>query len=182
MGYSTNIKTLIPMLPYLQDIMRGEEFIAWDVRPGEAKRWAYRIREAFSLASLHPDHSPLLTAQIGQYEIKEVSPTRVEARRRTTPLVVAVPIPASPPSANKVSILHGAQRNPPIPGPQSASSIVGALTGQTVIQPIHYSEAALSPEELAKLERWASAQEPKLMILVSGESVTVAPYDPEVLS
>lgn len=81
MGYSKSPSTARAVQPQLRGIEEGRDSIEWKVAPGQASRWAYKIREALRIADRHPTEFPFLTGKSKAYEICEVAHDRVVAKR-----------------------------------------------------------------------------------------------------
>lgn len=180
MGYSESIATLERMLPLLKDLAEGRECM-WETK-GSPSYLAYKIREALYIAKENKANYPGLAAAAEAFTIQVIrdGSKRVQAvRAKNTPETSTLA------SANRItSIVTGLESaGPPVPtaGPQSSQSIIDAWNKtQPRTEPINFPQANLPDIELDRLYTWCQAHVPRLMMLVSGASLTLGPVEPEV--
>ena len=181
MAYSTNPELVRARLGLLTELQAGRA-CRWRVDPPtrrETHIQAYRIREALYCANVHADKFPELALAYKIFSIYEVEPGLVEAKLRTQ---AGVEISAAP-----------APREMPIHGQAvwgREVSTVAKTTAQELIEswqahlpsndPLKFPQTKLPTEELTKLHAWTTSHEPKLMLLVGAESITISLRTPDM--
>ena len=190
MGYSTSRLTLNAQIEAgnLDQLLRGQG-CRWIVQPGEASKFAYKIREALYIARLYADDYKTLADAAANFTIEVVNPTTVQARLTKTPteatILTAAPEPHGQPPVRSQAPTHGldiARRPITTAGQQTEFSIIDVWQkAQPSLDPIHFPDAALSNEQLERLWKWAEGRTPSLMIMVSGNGLTLSPIDEAVI-
>jgi len=154
----------------------------WRVDPPtreETHRLAYRIREALYCASIHALRFPELALAHRSFSIHEIEPGLIEAKLKA--------------QAGVELTAGGSPREVPVHGLAvwgKEVSTVSKTTAQELIDswqahlpsndPLKFPQTRLPPEELKVLHSWTSSHEPKLMLLVGAESITISLRTPDM--
>lgn len=185
MGYSKNVSTLRNMQSQLALLIQLKP-CRWE-RPGkDADRWAYKIREALSLAERitrknagdAEDWIVTLASARKMFEIRVISETLVEASFKTDAEVALQPTPV-------VQGMAPAGRAHTLGEVKSLEDMMSVWSlAQPTNDPIHFPECLLSDSDLMLAADWASALRPPWMLLRprGTNSVTLAPHDSRVPS
>lgn len=183
MGYSKNISTLRTMRPQLALLIELQP-CRWE-RPGEdADRWAYKIREALSLAvrvtrqnaGNAEDWIIALAAAKEKFEIRVINPRLVEASFATDLETSIRPTPV-------VQGMAPAGRSHTVGEVKTLEDLMSIWQGaQPTNDPIHFPNCLLSDQDLALAADWATTLRPPWMLLKpkGTQAVTLAPNDPRV--
>lgn len=188
MGYAKSPATLRRIEALLKDLAEGRPCV-WETQDtndtGWAGRWAYKVREGLSIAARHPDLFPGLAANADRFTVEELSPFKVQARFSANTVESAVIAAGTAPS-----VTHGVEDAGAKPrtyaGPQTAMSIIDTwLKSQQPFghnDPLNFSQAGLTPQDMAKLHAWAVKRTPPWMIVNPKGTPTVIlmPHDAEL--
>lgn len=183
MGYSKNISTLRTIKPQLELLIQLKP-CRWTRPAQDADRWAYKIREALSLASrIHRANSgntddwiTALVAAKKYFEIRVISPTIVEASFKTDLEQSIQPTPV-------VQGMAPAGRAHTIGEVKTLEDMISVWKGaQPTNDPIHFPNCLMSDQDLALAADWAASLQPPWMLLrpTGTTSVTLAPNDSRV--
>lgn len=191
MGYSKSTDRVRKLMPYLAPLLEGKE-CAWKVQPGsDPERVAYRIREALHIAADNAKLFPELALAHSKYKVgldrgmvvaRLVTANQVEQ----VPLERGIPQVVEPPSRSLPTLdvflqtKDVANFSSLLEGPKTATEIVDIWRKIEPNQPVNFPEANMPYRELYLLYKWAGLAQPRLMLMVEGASVTVAPYDADV--
>lgn len=183
MGYSKNISTLRQMRDQLQLLAAGQA-CRWERPGGDADRWAYKIREAQSIANrVYKQNSgdvdewiKGVAASKALFAIRVINPNLVEASFITD----------MEQSAQPTAVVQGMS-------PAGRSHIIGEVKSledmmnvwkqaQPSNDPIHFPNCLLSDQDLRLAADWANALRPSWMLLKpkGTNAVTLAPNDSRV--
>jgi hypothetical protein len=174
-GYSRSKKTLEKVLPLLEDLKSGKG-TNWTINEHQSpEHFAYKIREALYVASIHPDEFPELARAAELMKIEIVDRRTVQAVFKPTSLMATGGL-------TQGVTTHGVQpgeRGPvTLGGPQSAAAVVQAWhNAQPSNTPMRFPQANLDRDELLKLFEWCSKRTPPWFMFVglNGE-LTIQPY------
>ena len=183
MGYSTSTYTLDERIRSGElDLLAKGQACTWIVSTGNASKFAYKIREALYIARAHADQYPALAQAADQYVIEVANASTVFARY--TGANTEATVLATGGSENTATATHGlekAGRAIQSNGPQSQFTIIDTWRkAQPSNEPIYFPTASLDDEQLEQLWLWSQNHRPPLMLMVSGESVTVSLWNESV--
>lgn len=183
MGYSTSTYTLDERIRSGElDLLAKGQACTWIVSTGNASKFAYKIREALYIARIHADTYPALAKAADQYIIEVANASTVFARH--TAANTEATILATGGSENTGTPTHGlekAGRAIQSNGPQSQFTIIDTWRrAEPSSEPIHFPTADLDDEQLEQLWLWSQNHRPPLMLMVSGESITVSLWNEHV--
>ncbi len=183
MGYSTSTYTLDERIRSGElDLLAKGQACTWIVSTGLASKFAYKIREALYIARLHADQYPSLAQAADQYVIEVANASTVFARHTASNTEATVL--ATGGSDNTGTTTHGlekAGRAIQSNGPQSQFTIIDTWRkAEPSSDSIHFPTADLNDEQLEQLWLWSQNHRPPLMLMVSGESITVSLWDEHV--
>ena len=165
MGYSTNTITVERMRDYLRALEPGEP-VTFTVRGGQAKYFAYKLREALAIVRQQPDVYPGLPTD---YRVTIDSFNRVLVVPRPV-LAAEVLITADEPQSTSV-FTEGTKRG--------IEEIVAEWNreGRTS-RKLYFSSINLKELELVALWQWA--QENNVLIFENAGSLTLVPFDEDM--
>jgi hypothetical protein len=176
MSYSVNPIVVHNSRALLKKIEKGQEDW-WECEPDpqSTRKFAYKIREALYCARRHPSLFPKLAKSAELFSIVEAGDGRVEAKFKAGKTAS---------SGSTDTPTHGLE-------PQGkAVPTVGMHNAEQIIQSwkdhlpsndaLHFTQTNLDEIQLASLYEWTRTWQPKLMILVGDQTLTVSLYDPSV--
>lgn len=181
MGYSKNLATFRKMEADLQ-LLASLTPCRWERPLGDADNFAYKIREALSIASLQSKRNPSdsyffnLAFVRRCWEIRVISDYLIEAAPGVDAELSSKPEPMQPSNlpAGKPNILG------------EVKSAEDVMAFWQKLQPsndkIHFPQALLSEPDLLLVADWAASLTPSWMVLrpKGTNSLTLAPDDPRV--
>jgi len=178
MPYSTNPDRLVQLLPYMAHlIQRRDCFWNLEGRKVTAQVFAYRIREALTIARLHPDKFPQVAA-IADDVVVEVDNHCVLAKFGK---VLNAPLPQSIADYAAQQAQFASER--PFVAPmqirytlETVSALWAKRQGSSVNLPAYIP----TNDELLRLYDWASVQEPPVMLMPSDAALTLVAHDDEL--
>lgn len=176
MGYSRNLITLERFRQYLINVEQGLND-SWEVGVGQADYFAYKVREALSIAILYEDKYPKLAAMARSSKVVVLGSTTVALEPAGSLIgrtagkgkqAIKVKAAASPPAV----ISHGT----------AAVDIVAAWQdNHEAMQQLYFASAKLSNDELVKLYKFLQSQSPAWHMLVDVDgALTLRPPDPNL--
>jgi hypothetical protein len=182
MGYSTSPRTLERILDKLAPLAEGKS-TRWETAPGQAERWAYRVREALSIALLYPDRFPALAKHASHYTVEVVAGNAVQAVYAANTAEVAV-VQHVEPVPRQGQTVHSKPGAPiVVAGVRTAFDIIDYwLRAQPTNDPLRFPDALLDAEELDRLAAWANTLTPRWMVLKAQheDAITLMKHDPRV--
>ena len=180
MAFSTSPEIVYDRLELLVELQAGRA-CRWTTEPDrqETQRLAYRIREALFAASNHPKQFPELARAYFNFSIHVIEPGIIEAKLKSQ-----AGVEVSRTDAPRVLPIHGLA-----PWGREVST-VAKTTAQELIDawqahlpsndPVKFQQTVLPVEELTTLHKWAGERQPRLMILVGAESITLSLLTPDM--
>lgn len=178
MPYSTNPDRLVQLLPYMAHLVQGQNCF-WNLegRKVTAQVFAYRIREALTIARLHADKFPQVAA-IADDVVIEVDNHCVLAKFGK---VLNAPLPQSIADYAAQQAQFASER--PVVAPmqirytlETVSALWAKRQGTSVNLPAYIP----TNDELLRLYDWASVQEPPVMLMPSDAALTLVAHDDEL--
>jgi hypothetical protein len=171
MGYSTSPQTVRRILPDLIPLYQRRTQVWSDIdSPGT---WAYKIREAFSIAKANPDMFPELADVAGKYQIV-----------LGTKCVIARWVGVAPISTAK-ELVDALSETPPerqqtrtLVNPTFSQIIQAYIDQQSSQVPIYCKQVTLSNPEIEGLERWA--KQIGWVIYLQGDTLSLRPSTKDV--
>lgn len=167
MAYSESPLTVQRMLEYLQPLLESST-VAWNVEPspGEARRFAYKIREGLYAAAVNHELFPELARLYQQVSVRVVSRSRIEV------------IPAG---KSIRAVLDGES-----PLPHAEVETRSGLPVEDIIHrwelgaeaKLYFPRAELSTVDLRRLYDWA--QQEGVIFFENAGAITLMRHDPEV--
>lgn len=166
MGYSRNPVTLRKIEARLEPLTRGTP-CSWTITEGSADRWAYRVREALSIALRHPEKFPGLARHARRIRVEVVNDHLVQAliddSERAPEAVLNEPSTVP---------IHGLAE---AAGPGASRTLVSPRSAAEVIEffirsgasndPIRILQADLSDDQKAELQKYAQSRTPAWVLL-----------------
>jgi hypothetical protein len=169
MSYSKSLKTLEARLPLLDKLQRGEGD-RWVLSEGsDPDKFAYQIREALFIASLHAGVYPELAAAHRRFRIEIADKRSVQAVPRPEPTRVEG---RTSPEVTTHGLVNGEKAPTALMGKQSAASVMQAWHNmQPSNTPMYFPHAKLDEAELLELYQWGLARTPPwhLFVGISGQ-------------
>ena len=163
------------MIPYLDQFIEGQargwSFASVD----QAKRWAYKIRESFSIAKTNEKEYPAYALLANAYIVKHIGLS-----------VELVPTGSLPVTTAKPTGVVEADTKTVIANPVAdiaivwdADKIAAFCSTKNDTDRVHFPNANLSDEELVKLYQWCNTFSPPRLMFVAIGDVTVRHYSAE---
>lgn len=173
MAYSESTETLDKIRPLLVKLEIGVGEL-WTVPPNmTARMFAYKIREAFYIANLHPETYPELAKASQIFKIKVVNKRQVQAVLTDKQTMARVTTGGVVEHGGEVAGVLSTK----VMGAQTADTIIEHILNLQRIQPSNapmtWPEANLSKESKLRLFTWCKAQTPPWILLIADTQVTV---------
>lgn len=177
MAYSRSPVTVRKIHAQLGPLTQGKP-CKWTVSPGDAWRWASKVREALHIANLHRDEFPGLARASGMFTIRVLDSSTVEAvqARNTPDTAIVGTSPVVSHGLEQVTRTHNV-------APRTANDVIHHwLSVQPTNDRLFYPETEMDDSEVDKIALFMASRTPRWMVLrpKGTKLLTVAPDSHEV--
>jgi hypothetical protein len=176
MGYSKNPKTLSRIEGKLSALAAGQS-CSWYIRNGTADQWAYKVREALSIAERFPLHFPALAAVASRVRVYVGTDARTVFAQVSDPMDPVERVQPVTPEREPLN-----SRGLTLISPTSVAQVVEFyLRSQPTSEPIRVEGVDFSEEQMLLLWKFAQSRTPAWILLQSMPgSFTIAPSTPDI--